>query len=67
MIYFDSAATSWPKPREVWEAMEHCIKFAGANPQSGHQMALKAAVWWTKPGMLASLFKIQTPTGSCLP
>ena len=43
MIYFDSAATSWPKPREVWEAMEHCIKFAGANPgRSGHQMALKA-------------------------
>ena len=63
MIYFDSAATSWPKPREVWEAMEHCIKFAGANPgRSGHQMALKAGRLVDEAReLLASLFKIQNP------
>lgn len=43
MIYFDNAATSWPKPQEVWQAMEHCIKDAGANPgRAGHRMALEA-------------------------
>jgi cysteine desulfurase family protein len=63
LIYFDSAATSWPKPREVWEAMEHCIKFAGANPgRSGHQMALKAGRLVDEAReLLASLFKIQNP------
>ncbi|WP_066635494.1 aminotransferase class V-fold PLP-dependent enzyme [Desulfolucanica intricata] len=43
MIYFDSAATSWPKPDAVWQAMEYCMKEAGANPgRSGHRMAVKA-------------------------
>ncbi len=43
MIYFDNAATSWPKPPEVLEAMRYCLEFVGANPgRSGHKMSLAA-------------------------
>ena len=63
MIYFDSAATTWPKPPEVWEAMEHCLKFAGANPgRSGHQMAIKAGRLVDEAReLLATLFNITNP------
>lgn len=69
MIYFDSATTSWPKPREVWEAMEYCIKFAGANPgRSGHQMSVKAGRLVDEAReLLASLLRSRIPTGLCLP
>lgn len=44
MIYFDNAATSWPKPPVVTEAMVRCINEAGANPgRAGHRMANEAA------------------------
>lgn len=43
MIYFDNAATTWPKPPEVWEAMRYCLADVGANPgRSGHKMSLEA-------------------------
>ncbi len=43
MIYFDSAATSWPKPPEVWQAMEHFIKEVGASPgRAGHKLTVTA-------------------------
>lgn len=43
MIYFDNAATSWPKPPEVAEAMRCCLNNSGANPgRSGHRMSLAA-------------------------
>ncbi|MDD4237135.1 MAG: aminotransferase class V-fold PLP-dependent enzyme [Desulfotomaculaceae bacterium] len=63
MIYFDSAATSWPKPSKVWEAMEYCIKFVGANPgRSGHQMALEAGRLVDEAReLLATLFNIKNP------
>jgi cysteine desulfurase/selenocysteine lyase len=44
MIYFDNAATSWPKPPCVAEAMVHFINEVGANPgRSGHRLAVEAA------------------------
>lgn len=44
MIYFDNAATSWPKPPVVTGAMVRCINEAGANPgRAGHRMANEAA------------------------
>jgi len=63
LIYFDSAATSWPKPVEVWEAMERCIKFVGANPgRSGHRMAVEAGRLVDEAReLLASLFNIGNP------
>jgi len=43
MIYLDNAATSHPKPEEVYAAMDHCAREVGANPgRSGHRMAVQA-------------------------
>ncbi|WP_307403620.1 aminotransferase class V-fold PLP-dependent enzyme [Desulfofundulus luciae] len=43
VVYFDNAATSWPKPPEVLAAMEHCLREVGANPgRAGHKLALAA-------------------------
>ncbi len=44
MIYFDNAATSWPKPPGVAEAMVHYLDQVGANPgRSGHRLSVEAA------------------------
>lgn len=44
VIYFDSGATSWPKPPEVIEAMATAMREQGANPGRGaYPMALAAS------------------------
>jgi len=44
MIYFDNAATSWPKPPQVKEAMVKFMDEVGANPgRSGHFLSIEAA------------------------
>jgi cysteine desulfurase family protein len=44
MIYLDNAATSWPKPPQVKEAMNRFIEEIGANPgRSGHFLSIEAA------------------------
>jgi cysteine desulfurase family protein len=44
MIYLDNAATSWPKPLEVKEAMNRFMEEVGANPgRSGHSLSIEAA------------------------
>ena len=44
MIYFDNAATSWPKPPAVRAALEEYFGEAGGNPgRSGHRMSIAAA------------------------
>jgi len=44
IIYLDNAATSFPKPTQVQEAMIDYISRVGANPgRSGHQLAVAAA------------------------
>lgn len=63
IIYFDNAATSWPKPPGVLEAMGHCLTSVGANPgRSGHKMAMEAnkLVNQTREG-LAELFNVSDP------
>ncbi|MBN1583741.1 MAG: aminotransferase class V-fold PLP-dependent enzyme [Anaerolineae bacterium] len=43
MIYFDNAATSWPKPPGVAEAMVHFMEEVGANPgRAAHRLAVDA-------------------------
>jgi cysteine desulfurase/selenocysteine lyase len=43
-IYFDNAATSWPKPASVQAALADYFGEAGGNPgRSGHRMAVAAA------------------------
>ncbi len=42
-IYLDNAATSYPKPEGVYQAVEHALRFAGASPgRGGHEMSLAA-------------------------
>ena len=43
MIYFDNAATSWPKPPDVMQAMTYYMESVGANPgRSGHRLSVEA-------------------------
>lgn len=65
--YFDHAASSWPKPSGVIEAMTKCLLEYGANPGRGsHQMAVKAsrALFETRKS-LARLFGISNPNDIC--
>lgn len=44
MIYFDNAATSFPKPEGVINSVEEALRFYSANPgRSGHKLALQTA------------------------
>ncbi len=44
MIYLDNAATSFPKPEEVYQEVLNCMKKYGANSGRGsHSMAVEAA------------------------
>lgn len=43
-VYFDNAATSYPKPPGVLRAVEEALAFYGGNPgHGGHRMAMQAA------------------------
>ena len=43
MVYLDNAATTFPKPPEVAQAMAGCVARLGANPgRGGHRLALAA-------------------------
>lgn len=44
MIYLDNAATSFPKPRRVWEEQARCMRFYCGNPGRGsHRLAMQSA------------------------
>lgn len=63
MIYLDNAATSWPKPDAVYQAVDRCLRHSAANPgRGGHRQALAAGqiVYDTREG-LAELFNIDDP------
>lgn len=41
--YFDNAATTWPKPEEVYQFMDSFFRSHGVNPgRSGHTLAVEA-------------------------
>ncbi|NLD43398.1 MAG: aminotransferase class V-fold PLP-dependent enzyme [Chloroflexi bacterium] len=63
MIYLDNAATSWPKPPGVIEAMAAFMAEVGANPgRSGHRLAVEAGrlVYSTREAV-ADLFRAADP------
>lgn len=63
MIYFDNAATSYPKPEVVYDSVLEAMKEYGANPgRAGHRLALKAGrgLYETRD-ILSKLFNIQNP------
>ena len=44
MIYLDNAATTFPKPLSVIQAVDRSMRMLGANPgRSGHAMSIAAA------------------------
>lgn len=63
MIYLDHAATSWPKPPRVAQAMVTALGQAGGNPgRSGHPLAMAAAEEiYAAREALARLFAIADP------
>jgi len=61
MIYLDNAATSFPKPESVYQAMDHFNRDIGANPgRSGYATAREASqiVEETRK-LLAQLFHVE--------
>ena len=67
LIYLDNAATSFPKPPQVTQAMVYFMDHVGANPgRSGHPLARKAGeiVQSARDG-LARLFNIDDASRIC--
>ena len=62
-IYFDNTATSFPKPPQVIEAMNHYLLNIGANPgRSGHKSAVDAGqIVFNARKKLAKLFGVKNP------
>ena len=60
LIYFDNAATSWPKPAGMIEAMNHYSGIIGGSPgRSGHRRSLDAGrIILETREVLADLFGI---------
>jgi cysteine desulfurase family protein len=59
-IYFDNAATSWPKPSQVKMAMSRFMEEVGANPgRSGHALSVEAArIVYEAREALSALFHV---------
>lgn len=64
LIYLDNAATSWPKPLEVRQAMARFMEEAGGNPgRSGHLLSIEAArIIYEAREALSILFNIKDPS-----
>ncbi len=63
MLYLDNAATSWPKPPGVAEAMVHFLNEVGANPgRSGHRLSVEASrIVYAAREAVAELFHAPDP------
>lgn len=63
MIYFDNAATTFPKPPSVIKGMLQCMREYGGNPgRSGHRLSLAAAeAVFDVRESLAEFFGIERP------
>jgi len=63
MIYLDNAATTYPKPKSVYETINDCMRNYCANPgRSGHKMAYKSAMVVEETrDKLAKLFNVKNP------
>lgn len=63
-VYLDNAATSFPKPESVYDAVNHYFRYCGGSPGRGsHRKARQGeAVVMETRNALAQLFHIQDPT-----
>ncbi|QJW46712.1 aminotransferase class V-fold PLP-dependent enzyme [bacterium BFN5] len=64
MIYFDNAATSWPKPEMVYQAVDQCLRSVSGNPGRGFSKGSRNAVsiLYETREELADLFGISNPS-----
>lgn len=62
-VYLDNAATSWPKPDSVYQAMQKFMSEIGCSPgRGGYEGALQAGRLVLDARIrLADLFKVSTP------
>jgi cysteine desulfurase family protein len=63
MIYLDNAATSYPKPKEVGQAILYFLEKVGASPgRSGHRLSIESGrlLYQTRES-LAELFNVTDP------
>jgi cysteine desulfurase family protein len=63
VVYLDNAATSWPKPPEVLQAMADFFRYAGGNPgRAGHRLSIEAGrIVYEAREALAELFDVRDP------
>ncbi|MEE8389587.1 MAG: aminotransferase class V-fold PLP-dependent enzyme [Anaerolineae bacterium] len=63
IIYLDNAATSWPKPPRVAEAMVHFLDAIGANPgRAAHRRAVESGrIVYNAREAVAELFNAPDP------
>ena len=64
ILYFDNAATSWPKPEEMQAAMNRYIREIGGSPgRSGHRLSIEAGrVILDAREAVALLFGVDDPS-----
>lgn len=65
MIYWDNAATTWPKPLAVQTAVRHSMQAFGGNPgRGGHRLSMATAeqVYECREAV-AEFFGLEDPTG----
>ena len=64
LIYLDNAATSFPKPPQVQEAMVHYMNEVGANPgRAGHTLSVRASrIVQAARENIAGLFNVKDPS-----
>jgi cysteine desulfurase family protein len=63
VIYFDNAATTWPKPAAVTAAMVHFLEEVGANPgRAAHRRAIESGrIVYDAREAVAELFNVPNP------
>lgn len=61
MIYLDNAATSFPKPKRVYDRMDQFLREEAANPgRSGHRLSVQAEAQIVQArSLLAKLFNVK--------
>ncbi len=65
MIYWDNAATTWPKPRMVQTAIQQGVTRFGGNPgRGGHRLSMQAAQEeYNCRERVATFFGLENPSG----
>jgi cysteine desulfurase/selenocysteine lyase len=63
MIFFDNAATSFPKPSQVTDAIYHFLTQVGASPgRSGHRLSIEAGrILYGTREAVAQLLNVKDP------